>query len=190
MKRRRREVIAGNRISEVRTFSLGGYDQKVLLDGRSADLPLVLALHGGPGSPIPFSVGCRGMFPEFTDRFIMVYWDQLGCGINNRSIDESFSVESFVDMTIDLIIALKELYPSNPLVLFGASWGSVLAAEAAAKLPDQVDGVLIYGQVLKDLFFNEELFSTLSAAGIPAKDKERVETLDRTGERSFEAVML
>lgn len=47
----------------------------MLVDGRMENLPIVITLHGGPGTPIPFSVGCRGLFPEFTDRFIMVYWD-------------------------------------------------------------------------------------------------------------------
>ena len=52
--------------AEICTFSLGGYPQKVLIEGRSQELPVVITLHGGPGTPIPFSVGCRGLFPEFT----------------------------------------------------------------------------------------------------------------------------
>lgn len=65
-------------------------------------------MHGGPGTPIPMSVGCRGLFPEFTDNFIVVYWDQLGCGINNYVIDDAFSIDSFVQMTEDLVEHIKK----------------------------------------------------------------------------------
>lgn len=69
---KRKERMEGNEISAVFEFVLGGYPQKVMIEGKEKSLPVVLALHGGPGTPIPFSVGCRGMFPAFTDHFLMV----------------------------------------------------------------------------------------------------------------------
>ena len=98
MNKKRKAIIEQNEISELVTFSLGGYEQKVLIEGKNKNLPVVITLHGGPGTPIPFSVGCRGLFPEFTDKFIMVYWDQLGCGKNNYKIDDSFKISSFVTL--------------------------------------------------------------------------------------------
>ena len=83
MNKIRKEIIANNEISELKTYSLNGYEQKVLIEGRKRDLPITLFLHSGPGSPIPFCAGCRGLFPEITSRTTMVYWDQLGCGIND-----------------------------------------------------------------------------------------------------------
>ena len=83
-------IKSNNQISELCSFSLGGYQQKVLIEGKNRDNPIVITLHGGPGIPIPFSVGCRGLFPVFTDEFTMVYWDQLGCGINNHVIDNQY----------------------------------------------------------------------------------------------------
>lgn len=97
MNKIRKQIIEENEISELYTFSLGKVPQKVLIEGKSKELPIVISLHGGPGTPIPFSVGCRGLFPMFTERFIMVYWDQLGCGINNYELKEQFTVESFVE---------------------------------------------------------------------------------------------
>ena len=59
MNKKRKAIIEQNEISELVTFSLGGYEQKVLIEGKSKNLPVVITLHGGPGTPIPFSVGCR-----------------------------------------------------------------------------------------------------------------------------------
>ena len=62
-------------MSEIKTYRLNGYEQTVLLEGKSRSAPIIIYLHGGPGSPIPFCAGSRGLFPEITEQFIMVFWD-------------------------------------------------------------------------------------------------------------------
>ena len=180
----RKEIIAANEISTLCTYTLGGYPQKVLIEGKSAENPVLLVLHGGPGSPIPFSVGCRGLFPEFTDHLTMVYWDQLGCGINDYPIDDTFHISHFVDMTVDLIKAVRKRFPENPLNLLGLSWGSVLAAEAAAAAGKLIDGVVTYGQVLHDLTFNEEVYTALERSHISAKERRYIKAVRGQKEHS------
>jgi pimeloyl-ACP methyl ester carboxylesterase len=175
MNQKRRERIAANEVSERKTYSLGGYQQKVLMEGRYKSNPIVIFLHGGPGFPIPFNEGCRGMFPEFTERFIMVYWDQLGCGINNCNIDDTFSVDSFVNMTVELVKEIKKEFPENTVSLFGVSWGSVLAAKTAERLPEMIHRVITYGQVLKQLTFNEEVYQALDNSNMPVKQRQQLE---------------
>ncbi|MDE6691591.1 MAG: alpha/beta hydrolase [Clostridia bacterium] len=172
MNKARKKYIESCEVSEVTEVSLGGYKQKIAIEGKSGSLPVVICLHGGPGSPVPFSVGCRGLFPEWTDKAIMVYWDQLGCGCNNYRIDDSFKVENFLDMTCDLVSAMKERFPENKLFLFGVSWGSILALNAALRVGEKLDGVFVYGQVLKNLFFNGEVLSAFD--GAPEKVKQAV----------------
>lgn len=173
MNKHRKIIIENNEVSQIRTYTLGGYEQKVLLDGKNKNHPILVFLHG-LGMPIPFSVGCRGMFPEFTDHFIMVYWDQLGCGINDHIIDDNFTVDAFADMTVDLLKHLKHDYPHNPINLFGVSWGSVLAAKAVERAPELVDHVLVYGQIIRNMFFNEEVYDILRKAQLPRKARERL----------------
>lgn len=179
MNRKRKEIIAGNKISEMYEWLLGGYSQKVLIEGKEDDLPVVITLHGGPGNPIPFSAGCRGLFPEFTDRFIMVYWDQLGCGINDHVIDDGFTIESFVQMTIDLIHKVKSLFPTNKIYIFSMSWGSVLSAGILKKSDHIVDGVVVWGQIVKNIFFNNEVISSLEHSKISAKKLACIKAADR-----------
>ncbi len=192
MTRKRREIIAANEISELMTYSLGGYNQKVLIEGRYRTNPIVIFLHGGPGFPIPFCAGCRGMFPDLTERFIMVYWDQLGCGINNCRIDDSFSVDSYVTMTVELVQKIKEEFPENPINLLGVSWGSVLAAKTAIQLPEIIAKVMTYGQVLKQLTFNEEVYQVLESTKLPGKQRrqlEHIKSIDKHSVKELKAVM-
>lgn len=174
MNKRRKQMIEQNEISQLYDFVLGGIEQKVLIEGRSRKLPVVICLHGGPGTPIPFSVGCRGMFPEFTDKFIMVYWDQLGCGINDYKLRDEFGVDSFVEMTGDLIREIKKLFPDNKLLLCGMSWGSVLTLKTVQKMNLKVDAVVVWGQVLRKLFLNEEVYAALENAGLSERKLERI----------------
>lgn len=179
MDKARKQYIQSCEVSEVATVDLGGYKQKIAIEGKTKDLPVVICLHGGPGSPVPFSVGCRGLFPEWTDKAIMVYWDQLGCGANNRLIDDSFKTEHFVDMTCDLVEYIKLKFPENRVYLFGVSWGSILSLNAALRIPEKLDGVFVYGQVLKNLFFNGEVESAFD--GAPEKVKKTVSEILQTG---------
>ena len=171
----RKQIIEQNEISELYTFHLRNIPQKVLVEGRSKDLPIVINLHGGPGTPIPFSVGCRGLFPAFTDRFIMVYWDQLGCGINDYKLKDEFTIESFVEMTADLVEEIKKRFPANKIILFGMSWGSVLALKVLKKVT--VDAVVIWGQVFRRLFLNDEVCRALEQAGLSEKKMQRIRAI-------------
>lgn len=186
MNKKRQAIIASNEISELKTYTLNGYPQKVLIEGRKRDNPMILFLHGGPGTPIPFCEGCRGMFPEITEKFTMVYWDQLGCGINNFLIDDSFSVDTFAEMTIQLIKLLKKDYQGINFNIFAVSWGSVLAARAVLAVPELINRVMVYGQVLNRLFFNEEVFESLKNSPMPEKYKEKLSVIIKSDSPSFE----
>lgn len=176
---KRKKYIKNCEVSEVIAVKLLGYEQKISIEGKSNDLPVVLMLHGGPGSPVPFSVGGRGLYSEWTDKAIVVCWDQLGCGINNYEIDDGFHIIDFVNMTCELIDYIKQRFPANKLYLFGFSWGSVLALSAAVRMPEKLDGAFVFGQVLKNLFFNEEVGRAFDNA--PQKARQTVKAILETG---------
>lgn len=177
MNKTRKSYILNCEISSIETVKLGGYQQKIAIEGKEKNLPVVIFLHGGPGSPMPFSVGCRGLFPNITDRFIMVYWDQLGCGINNCKMDNSFTIASFVQMTVDLIREIRARFPQNKLYLFGMSWGSILALLSAVRMQDLLDGVVTYGQVVTAPLLSEGAFDAVEYSSAPAKQKNFVKAL-------------
>ena len=179
MKKERKQYIESCEISEVVTLKLGGFAQKIAIEGKKGDLPIVICLHGGPGSPVPFSVGARGLFPAWTDRAVMVYWDQLGCGINNRKIDDSFTIDSFVQMTCELVGEIKNRFPQNKIYLFGVSWGSILALKTVLRIPESLNGAVVYGQFLESNFFSDEVAAAFASA--PEKVQNQVKEIVKTG---------
>lgn len=72
-----------------------------MIEGKSDDFPVVIMLHGGQGTPIPYCVGSRGLFPDLTNKCIMVFWDQYGCGINRADLPHNICINEFVQMTND-----------------------------------------------------------------------------------------
>ncbi|MGC4019406.1 MAG: alpha/beta hydrolase [Muricomes sp.] len=191
MNKKRRALIAANEISEMKSYVLNGIPQKVLIEGRKASNPIVVFLHGGPGSPFPFSAGCRGMFAELTSRVTMVYWDQLGCGINDYLIDDSFLIDHFVVMTIDLIKQLRIDFEGCPIHIFAVSWGSILAAKVAAAVPELISRVAIYGQALIPLLSQQEVFDSLEKSDMPDNLKTHLTRLkNQDSEYSIEEFIL
>ena len=172
----RKKRIAENEISRMYTFSLGGYPQKVLIEGKKQDLPIVLFLHGGPGTPLPFNAGCRGLFPEFTDHFIMVYWDQPGCGINCSCLDIGMTIDNFIELAANLISILRDMFPGNRLLIFSTSWGSVLSAKLLEAGAD-IDGVVSWGQITRHALLSEFSLNALEHSKAPRKKLEKLRTL-------------
>lgn len=91
MNSQRKQAIKSNEISEVTALTLGGFPQKILIDGRRKKNPLLLVLHGGPGSPIPFSVGCRGLFPRSPNALLSSVGISSGAGSTTARSETSFT---------------------------------------------------------------------------------------------------
>ncbi len=172
----KRRVRTDNEISEMISLELGGFPQKVLIEGRRKDLPIMVVLHGGPGQAIP-GCGFRGRYKDVTDRFVTVFWDQLGCGINNRKLDSTVTVESYVDMTEDLVAEIGRRFPDNKVFLFASSWGTVLSAKLLERGGHSVDGVVACGQIVRDVFVGDEVKNVLGDAGISEKKMARIRSV-------------
>lgn len=123
-----------------------GGSQKIKVDGRfevwvkqigNGDIP-VLTLHGGPGFP-HFYFEC---FEDFLPRDKIRYWyyDQLGCGFSDRPDDPTlWTVERFRKEVEQVRLALR----LDRFVLYGQSWGGMLAIEYALAYPQYLTGLIV-----------------------------------------------
>lgn len=150
--------IAGsqNSVSELTKLKIGGIDQWVLIRGKNRDNPILLFLHGGPGSA-QIAVA-RKYHSLLEEHFIVVNWDQRGAGLS-YSPDipvETMTIEHFIKDTKELIEYLVKTYHKDKIFLAGHSWGSVLGVLVSQRYPQLIHAYIGIGQAV-DLDENERL---------------------------------
>jgi proline iminopeptidase len=107
--------------------------------GDNADLK-VLLLHGGPGATHEYLANFADVLPAAG--FEMYFYDQLGSGSSDRPDEpDLWELDRFVDEVEQVRHAL-DLDRSN-LVLFGHSWGGILAMEYALGHQQHLKGLVI-----------------------------------------------
>jgi proline iminopeptidase len=107
--------------------------------GNNPDLK-VLLLHGGPGATHEYLEACDSFLPAAGVEYY--YYDQLGSGFSDQPDDPSLWVlERFVDEVEQVRQALG--LDRENLVLFGHSWGGILAMEYALAYQRHLRGLVI-----------------------------------------------
>ncbi|GIK71966.1 MAG: hypothetical protein BroJett021_09540 [Chloroflexota bacterium] len=153
-------------IAELTTVRLGGKDQAILVRGRSANLPVLLYLSGGPGqSDLPFT---RVLFDDLTQDFIVVGWDQRGTGKSYAALDptQDLTLAQAVADTIELTTYLRTRFDEEKIYLLGESWGSTLGVLAVQQRPDLYHAFIGSGQMVSQRETDRRLYyDVLEMAG-------------------------
>jgi pimeloyl-ACP methyl ester carboxylesterase len=139
-------AIPGDRaIAEIRRVELGGLPQAVLLRGADRRNPVLLYVHGGPGSAqLPIARLYSG---ELERHFVVAHWDQRGAGASCAGVDwKSLSLERIVADALELA---EQLGAGRRIFLLGHSWGSLVGALAVQRRPDLFHAYVGVGQLVE-----------------------------------------
>jgi proline iminopeptidase len=120
-----------------------------------SERPVLLVLHGGPGSG---SVPLRAALGDLLGAsFRTVFFDQRGVG-------RSSAVASFrLDDYLDDIEHLRRALQVDSWSLFGISWGAALANEYTVRYPDRVRGVVTWGGLVANEAVTRSMLGQLRA---------------------------
>ena len=119
--------------------------------GNNPDLK-VLLLHGGPGMTHEYLEPCDSYLPAAGIEYY--YYDQLGCGHSDRPDEPSmWDLDRYVDEVEQVRIGLG-LERAN-FVLYGQSWGGILAIEYALRHQVQLRGLVISNMMSSAPAYNE-----------------------------------
>ena len=135
-------------ISSLEEVTLGNLKQTILLRGENVENPIMLFLHGGPGSA---QIGFAPKFQRKLEKdYIVVNWDQRGAGRSYSSAvkPEHLTIENIVNDTIELVNYLLKRFNQPKLFLTGHSWGSVLGVLVAKQIPQSIYSYIGIGQVV------------------------------------------
>jgi pimeloyl-ACP methyl ester carboxylesterase len=137
--------LPAQRIEEASFIKVGDIDQWVTLRGDDRGKPVLLLLHGGPGDvQSPFV----STYAPYEKDFVLVQWDQRGAGRTfERNGAAGLTREALIADGIDLAQQLRERFPRSPLILFGHSWGTIIATGMVQQRPDLFLAYVGTGQV-------------------------------------------
>ena len=139
--------------------SIGGLSQYILhYPGARADSPVLLLLHGGPGSS---EANFSYLFRQWWgDGMTLVQYDQRGSGktLHKNPKYDTYPItkSSMLADLAEVIAHLKKRYNQEKVILMGHSWGTVLGADYARKYPADISLYIGVGQVV-DMKLNERL---------------------------------
>lgn len=143
-------------IDQLERIEINGSHQWIQMRGHDADAPVLLFLHGGPGSA-EMAWG-REQSLKIEKHFVMVHWDQRASG---KSRGEGFdpddlTIEQFQSDTVAVINYLRTRFNKDKVYLVGHSWGSVLGTLVARDNPELLHAYVGLGQVV-NMVENEEV---------------------------------
>jgi pimeloyl-ACP methyl ester carboxylesterase len=182
-----------DKIKEEKFVSINGIEQWVTIKGEKSK-PIILFLHGGPGSPLsPFS---ELLYKDLEKDFIIVQWDQRGTGktfgkyapeeLTPEFLKENpLSLELMTKDGIELSKYLIKNLNKEKIILFGTSWGSALGAKMASKQPELYYAYVGHSQIVNPTI-DIELYEKLYKMAEIKKDNEAIEILHTIGKPPYD----
>jgi proline iminopeptidase len=136
-----------NSIASMERWRINGIDQSVILRGRDRTAPLLVWVHGGPGTSETAVV--RRYDSELENHFVVVLWDQRYAGRSLNPFGPKPVKQTFDDYVSDLDVLtgdLKSRFPCKKVVLVAHSWGTVPGLLYAERHPENLVAYVGIGQ--------------------------------------------
>lgn len=173
-------------------IAVGGIEEYTLHYTAAPELPVLLFVHGGPGSSEAYFAYV--MEEIFSDLCTVVHYDQRGTGKTfMRNPGAAPDLQNLMSDLHETVEVLKARYQKDKLFILGHSWGTVLGALYALEHPENVAAYIGVGQLV-DVVENEQAgYDTLKRAVIRSGNSRDIQKLRHIGpypERPFDEVML
>jgi pimeloyl-ACP methyl ester carboxylesterase len=135
-------------IDSLYDVNINGCRQKILVQSNNVNNPILLYLHGGPGSS--FMLYSHMIAEKLKDNFIFVNWDNRGAALSyHEGMDTTkISVDQIRDDALELIKYLLKTYHKKQIYLIGHSFGSVIGLQLVANNPEFFKAYIGVGQVI------------------------------------------
>jgi pimeloyl-ACP methyl ester carboxylesterase len=135
-------------INELTQVELGGLRQWISIRGSDPGNPVLLFLHGGPGSAnlAKLRIQCPGL----EEHFVVVNWDQRGSGKTHtlRMRESSLTLDQLREDARQLVKYLRGRFDGRKIYLMGFSWGTALGLLTVRDHPEDFLGYIGVSQVV------------------------------------------
>ena len=170
--------IKRNSVASLEKIDLNGVKQCILVRGHDTSNPVLLFLHGGPGSP---EMGIAYYYQRrLEEHFTVVNWDQRGAGKSySRKVPiETLNTEQYISDTFELVQLLLTRFNKKKIFLVGHSWGSILGSYVVQRYPELFHAYVGIGQVA-NMIQNERIsFEFVYEQAKKAQDEKAIKKLE------------
>lgn len=144
-------------INESMYIDVNGTKQWINIYGEDIDNPVLLYLHGGPGSAT--SEIDYAFTRKWADVYTVVTWDQRNCGksYDAKQNDIVLTRELFMTDGKEVTEFIRNYLSKEKITILGHSWGSLYGANLVLEYPEYYNCFIGTGQ-LADYLENEEAF--------------------------------
>ncbi len=175
------KILPGS-ISSLEKVKLGGAEQWILIRSENPGNPVLLFLHGGPGTAEMALLEKYNM-PELQKYYTVVAWDQRGAGKSYAAInpESKMTIEQFVSDAQELTRLLCRRFNQEKIFLAGHSWGSALGLLTVQKYPELYHAYIGIGQVV-NMVENERIsYEWVLRQAVKANDSKSIAKLKKLG---------
>ncbi len=146
-------------IDRMELVEIGGIQQALYFRGEDTANPVLLFLHGGPGSPeMPF---IHTFQYEWEKDFTVVHWDQRNAGKTYYANDPeavlpTLTADRALEDAHEVTAYIQEQLDTEKIIVMGHSWGSVLGTMLVQTYPEDYSAYIAVGQVV-NMIDNERM---------------------------------
>ncbi len=163
-------------------LEIGGVRQWVSIRGRDRTAPVLLVLHGGPGSTL---TGLSHLYQRPWERhYIVVNWDQRCSGktatISGAKSEQEITLERMLADALELTDYLRRRFHREKIVLLGHSWGTMMGAHLVQTHPERFIAYISTGTMVntrEESKLQASYYREKFEAEGNAKKRKRVEDL-------------
>lgn len=168
-------------IAEVIRPEIGGIDHLLIIRGKNINNPVLLMLHGGPGSP-QAPLNCFYNSP-LEDHYIVVNWDQRGAGgsFDNEMPLDSLNINRMIEDTRDVSQYLINRFQKEKIFILGHSWGSYLGLRTVSQYPELYYAYIGIGQVSNQPKSEELSYQYVMEQAKATNNKKAIRQLEKIG---------
>lgn len=172
-------------IASMEKIEIGGVEQALLIRGKDVNNPVLLFVHGGPGTPYD-GLAYRFQAP-LEEKFVVVQWDQRGSGKSYKGTPkEAITVEQILKDAHQVMQYLTKRFDKQKLYLVGHSWGSYLGMYLVQRHPELIHAYIGASQGV-DMIEQERFSHNLALEEAQKRgDKKVQKRLKKIGEVPYE----
>lgn len=162
-------------------MDVNGEKHGMFIRGENPENPVILYLHGGPGTPLLPFISYLEKSERLEKYFTVCYWDQRGAGMSYSPQTDAttLTVGQMVEDAHVVTQYIKSRFGQDKIYLIGHSWGSYLGVKTIEKYPEDYCAYFGIGQLSYQLESERLAYAYMLEHAKLTGDMKAVEDLEK-----------